>query len=480
MNDMLDVLIIGAGLSGIGAARHLQKQCPDKRWRIWEARSAIGGTWDIFRYPGVRSDSDMHTLGYVFKPWRGTQAMADGPSILSYIREAATDTGVSQQIDFQHRVVRADWSSEHACWRVTAQLADGSTRVQETRFLYMCGGYYSYAQGHQPQFEGQGDFKGSLVYPQFWPEGLTYAGKRVVVIGSGATAVTIVPAMAKDAAHVTMLQRSPSYVVTRPAEEKLGVWLDRFLPFYLGYRFVRWRNILQGIFYFQLARRKPQFFKNYLIHMVKKALGREFDVKTHFTPRYAPWDQRVCAVPDGDLFKHIRQGKVSVVTGLIDRFDTDSIYLQDGRSLTADIVVVATGLQLNVLADVAIHVDGNPFVAGDALAYKGMMLSGLPNLFVAFGYTNASWTLKADLTASYVCRLFKYMDKRGYRFVHPQHDPVQSTQPFLDFTSGYVQRASALLPKQGAASPWRVHQNYVMDVLALRFAGFEDGVLRFH
>jgi len=476
---MLDVLIIGAGLSGIGAARHLQKRCPNKHWRIWEARAAIGGTWDIFRYPGVRSDSDMHTLGYAFKPWRGTQAMADGPSILSYIRDAATETGVSEQIDFQHRVVSANWSSEHACWRVTAQLMDGSTRVQETRFLYMCGGYYSYAQGHQPHFDGQENFNGALVYPQFWPEGLTYANKRVVVIGSGATAVTIVPAMAKDAAHVTMLQRSPSYVVTRPSQETLGVRLDRFLPFDLGYRLVRWRNILQGIVYFQLARRKPQFFKHYLISMVKKALGREFDVKTHFAPRYAPWDQRVCAVPDGDLFKQIRTGKVSVVTGLIDRFDTDSIFLQDGSSLKADIVVVATGLQLNVLADVAIHLDGKPFVAGDALAYKGMMLSGLPNVFVAFGYTNASWTLKADLTASYVCRLFKYMDRHGYRFVSPQHDPAQTTQAFLDFTSGYVQRASAMLPKQGASSPWRVHQNYVMDVLALRFGGFEDGVLRF-
>lgn len=476
---MLDVLIIGAGLSGIGAARHLQKLCPDKRWRIWEARAAIGGTWDIFRYPGVRSDSDMHTLGYAFKPWRGTQAMADGPSILQYIREAADETGVSQHIDFEHRVIRADWSSIDACWRVTAQLADGSSRTQETRFLYMCGGYYSYAQGHQPHFDGQENYQGALVYPQFWPKALSYVNKRVVVIGSGATAVTIVPAMANEAAHVTMLQRSPSYVVTRPAKETWGVWLDRFLPVDLGYRFIRWRNILQGILYFQLARRQPQFFKNYLIRMVQQALGRDYDVATHFTPRYNPWDQRVCAVPDGDLFKQIRQGKVGVETGQMARFETDGVTLLDGRFLQADIVVVATGLQLNVLAEVAIHVDGKPFMASEALAYKGMMLSGLPNMFVAFGYTNASWTLKADLTANFVCRLFKFMDKRGYRFVSPQHDPAQTTQPFLDFTSGYVQRASAMLPKQGAASPWRVHQNYVMDVLALRFGRFEDGVLKF-
>lgn len=476
---MLDVLIIGAGLSGIGAARHLQKHCPEKHWRIWEARNAIGGTWDIFRYPGVRSDSDMHTLGYAFKPWRGTQAMADGPSILHYIREAAEETAVTRQIDFQHRVVRADWSSDAACWRVTASLADGSTVMQETRFLYMCGGYYSYAQGHQPPFEGQAHFQGTMVYPQFWPEGLSYAGKQVVVIGSGATAVTIVPAMAEDAAHVTMLQRSPSYIVTRPAHDTLGVWLDRWLPFDAGHRWVRWRNILQGIFYFQLARRYPAFFKQYLIRMVQKAVGKDHNVATHFTPHYNPWDQRVCAVPDGDLFKQIRRGKASVVTGQIARFETNGIRLQDGRFLTADMVVAATGLQLNVLADVAFQVDGTPFVAGDALAYKGMMLSDLPNVFVAFGYTNASWTLKADLTARYVCRLFKYMDRHGYRQVLAGHDPTQTTQAFLDFTSGYVQRASALLPKQGAASPWRVHQNYVMDVLALRFGQFKDGVLRF-
>ena len=478
-HTMLDVLIIGAGLSGIGAARHLQIHCPDKRWRIWEARNAIGGTWDIFRYPGVRSDSDMHTLGYAFKPWRGTQAMADGPSILQYIREAAEETGVHRQIDFQHRVVRADWSSEHACWQVSAQLADGSTCTQAARFLYLCGGYYSYAQGHQPSFEGQAQFNGSLVYPQFWPADLSYENKRVVVIGSGATAVTIVPAMAAQASHVTMLQRSPSYVVTRPANETFGAWLDRLLPFHLGYRLVRWRNILQGIFYFQLARRHPKFFKRRLIDLVKKALGNDYDVQTHFTPRYMPWDQRVCALPDGDLFKQIRSHKASVVTGQIARLERDGIRLQDGRFLQADIVVVATGLQLNVLADVAIQIDGKPFVPADALAYKGMMLSGLPNLFVAFGYTNASWTLKADLTANYVCRLFEYMDKRGYRVVSPQHDPAQTTQPFLDFTSGYVQRASAMLPKQGTTSPWRVHQNYVMDLLALRFGGFEDGVLRF-
>ena len=476
---MLDVLIIGAGLSGIGAARHLQQHNPRWTWRIWEARDRIGGTWDLFRYPGVRSDSDMHTLGYVFKPWRGTQAMADGPSILNYIREAADETQVSSQIDFEHRVIRADWSSQEACWTITAQLPDGRTHQQTARFVLMCGGYYRYDQSHQPDLRGQARFKGRIVNPQFWPEDLSYANQRVVVIGSGATAVTLVPAMADSAAHVTMLQRSPSYVVTRPAKETLGVWLDRWLPWNLGHRFIRWRNILQGIFYFQLARRQPAFFKQLLVKRVQQAVGQQVDVATHFTPRYNPWDQRVCAVPDGDLFKQIRRGKVSVVTGQIDHLTEDHIVLQHGEAVPADLVVMATGLQLNVLADVAFTVDGQAFDPAKAMAYKGMMLSGLPNVFVTFGYTNASWTLKADLTAQYVCRLMTHMARRGQRSVQPQHDPTQTPQAFLDFTSGYVQRASAQLPKQGTASPWRVHQNYVLDLLALRLGKLEDGVLVF-
>ena len=476
---VLDVLIIGAGLSGIGAARHLQAQCPDKTWRIWEARAQMGGTWDLFRYPGVRSDSDMHTLGYSFKPWRGQQAMADGPSILQYIQEAAHETGVAPHIAYGHQVVSASWSSAEACWTITAQLSSGGQVSQRAKFLYLCGGYYSYAQGHQPRFEGQENFHGELVHPQFWPQGLDHAGKRVVVIGSGATAITLVPAMAATAAHVTLLQRSPSYVVSRPGRDALALWLDRWLPSALAYGLTRWKNILQGLLYFQLARRYPDFFKRYLLKLVNQALRGRVDVVRHFTPRYQPWDQRVCAVPDGDLFRQMNHGQASVVTDTISHFTSDGLMLQSGEFLPADIVVMATGLQLNVLADVAFEVDGVPVVAGDTFAYKGMMLSGLPNMAMAFGYTNASWTLKADLTAGFVCRLLKHMDHHGYRFVCPQASGSLTPQPFLDFTSSYVLRATDRLPKQGPSAPWRVHQNYLMDLLALRFGRLEDGVLRF-
>ena len=476
---MLDVLIIGAGLSGIGAARHLQAQCPDKTWRIWEARAQMGGTWDLFRYPGVRSDSDIHTLGYSFKPWRGQQAMADGPSILHYIQEAAQETGVDQQIAYGHQVVSASWSSEQACWTITASLTDGTQVQQQARFLYLCGGYYSYAQGHQPRFEGQERFKGTIVNPQFWPEGLNHAGQQVVVIGSGATAITLVPAMAQTAARVTMLQRSPSYVVSRPSRDHVALWLDRWLPSSLAYAFARWKNIVQGLLYFQLARRQPEFFKNYLVNLVNQALRGKVDVARHFTPRYKPWDQRVCAVPDGDLFRQINRGQASVVTDTVSHFTPEGLVLQSGDFLPADIVVMATGLQLNVLADVTFEVDGVPVVAGNTFAYKGMMLSGLPNMAMAFGYTNASWTLKADLTAGFVCRLLKHLDHHGYRFVCPQASGPLTPQPFLDFTSGYVVRATERLPKQGPSAPWRVHQNYLLDLLALRFGRLEDGVLRF-
>lgn len=476
---MLDVLIIGAGLSGIGAARHLQDHCPHKTWRIWEARAQMGGTWDLFRYPGVRSDSDMHTLGYSFKPWRGQQAMADGPSILQYIRDAAQETGVDQHIAYGHQVVSAQWSSAEACWTITARLNNGEQVQQQARFLYLCGGYYSYAQGHQPRFEGQDQFKGEIVNPQFWPPGLNHAHKRVVVIGSGATAITVVPAMAETAAHVTMLQRSPTYLVSRPGRDRLALWLDQWLPSSVAYTITRWKNILQGMFYFQLARRRPVFFKKQLVKLVNLALRGQVDVARHFTPRYKPWDQRVCAVPDGDLFRQINRGRVSVVTDTVAHFTSEGLQLQSGDFLPADIVVMATGLQLNALADVAFMVDGVPVVAGDTYAYKGMMLSGLPNMAMTFGYTNASWTLKADLTARFVCRLLKHMDKQGYRFVCPQANEALTPQPFLDFTSGYVLRATDHLPKQGPSSPWRVHQNYLMDLLALRFGRLQDGVLRF-
>jgi cyclohexanone monooxygenase len=476
---VLDVLIIGAGLSGIGAARHLQRQCPDKTWRIWEARQQMGGTWDLFRYPGVRSDSDMLTLGYAFKPWTGTQTMADGASILNYIRDAAHETGVDEQIAYGHKVVTAEWSSANACWTVTAVLANGDTVQQRARFVHLCGGYYSYERGHQPVFDRQAEFQGDLVYPQFWPAGLSHANKRVLVIGSGATAVTLVPAMAETATHVTMLQRSPSYVVSLPSQDPLPMLLGRWLPQAWAHTIARWKNILQGLFYFQLARRQPAFLKKYLVGMVQKALGSGFDVRQHFTPRYNPWTQRVCALPDGDLFKTLKAGRANVVTDEVAHFTPDGVVLQSGQQLQADIVVVATGLQLNVLGDVAFTVDGVAFEPGQAFSYKGCMLSGLPNVAVTFGYSNASWTLKADLIAGFVGRLLQHMDQHAYRAVCPTPAANMQAQPFMDFSSGYVVRSQAMLPKQGDRRPWRAHQNYLQDMWALRFASLNDGALRF-
>lgn len=477
---VLDVLIVGAGLSGIGAARQLQQRCPDKRFAILEARDAIGGTWDLFRYPGIRSDSDMYTLGYRFKPWRGAKAIADGPSILSYIRETAEEGGIARHIRFGHKVVAAAWHSDESCWTIDAErTADGSRQRLRARLLYVCAGYFSYAEGHRPTFPGEEDFRGRMVHPQFWDASLDYTGKRVVVIGSGATAVTLVPAMAETAAHVTMLQRSPTYIVTRPGEDAIAHKLRRVLPERMAYRATRWKNVLLGMFFFQLARRRPAKVKERIVGMAAAQLAPGFDVDTHFTPRYNPWDQRVCLVPDGDLFREIRAGRASVVTDQIERFTADGIVLKSGQTLPADVVVVATGLKLNMLGDIALTVDGQARRPSESLAYKGMMLGNVPNLVLAFGYTNASWTLKADLTAEYVCRLLRFMDRRGYRMAMPALDPSVQTVPFLDFTSGYVQRAASVLPKQGLRKPWRVYQNYLMDMLTIRHGRIDDGVLQF-
>ena len=478
--EILDVLIVGAGLSGIGAARHLQRHCPGKRYAILEARASIGGTWDLFRYPGIRSDSDMYTLGYNFKPWTEAKAIADGPSILRYIRATADECGITPHIRFGHAVRSAEWSSADACWTVKAERSGSSEPVSlRARFLYMCSGYYSYQQGHRPEFAAEADYRGVVVHPQFWPEGLDYAGKRVVVIGSGATAVTLVPEMAKAAAHVTMLQRSPTYVVTLPSHDRLAAWLARRLPGRLAYGLARWKNVLVTMFFYQLARRRPERMKQRLVGMVRKQVGPQFDVDTHFTPRYQPWDQRLCVVPDGDLFQQIRAGRASVVTDTIERFTEHGLKLASGSELPADIVVVATGLKLNVLGDVAVRIDGRAVDPGKAMAYKGMMLSDVPNLAMTFGYTNASWTLKADLTAGYVCRLLRYMDRHGLAVAVPRRDPAVLPQAFLSFTSGYVQRALEVLPKQGSKRPWRVHQNYLLDLFTLRYGRIADGVMQF-
>lgn len=474
-----DLLIVGAGLSGIGAARHLQAHSPHTRWSLVEARARLGGTWDLFRYPGVRSDSDMHTLGYAFKPWTERKAIADGPAILKYIQNTADETGITPHIQFGRKVLKADWSSAQSRWRITLAQDNGATQEMTTQFLYLCSGYYSYTQAHQPAFEGQAAFQGTWVHPQFWPKDLDYNGKRVVVIGSGATAATLVPAMARTAAHVTLLQRSPTYMVTRPAEDALALKLQRFLPERWAHHLTRWKNIVLGMYFFRLSRRYPHKVKHHMIGLAAKQLGPEFDTAKHFTPRYNPWDQRVCLLPDGDLFEALRNQSASVVTDTIARITPTGIELTSGQHLQADIIVSATGLQLNALGDIAFTLDGQAYNPAQAMAYKGMMLSDLPNVFMAMGYTNASWTLKADLTASYVCRLLKHIQGHGYQAAVPRKDPQVQTQPYFDFSSGYVQRAAGVLPQQGDRKPWRVYQNYLADMLSLRWGRLDDGVMQF-
>jgi monooxygenase len=484
-NQHVDVLIVGAGLSGIGAGYHLQHNCPGKSYVILEGREAIGGTWDLFRYPGLRSDSDMFTLGYSFRPWTEPKAIADGPRILNYVRETAVDNGIDKKIRFNHRVKRASWSSQDARWTVEAERGQagegGAELVRFTcNFLFMCSGYYKYEEGYSPEFIGAKDFAGRIVHPQKWPEDLDYAGKRVVVIGSGATAVTLVPEMAKTAAHVTMLQRSPTYVVSRPAQDAFANKLRARLPSKLAYHLIRWRNVLWGMYFFQLSRRKPAQVKKLILGGVKMALGPDYDIATHFTPRYNPWDQRLCLVPDGDLFGAIKQGSASVVTNQIDSFTEKGIRLKDSSELEADVIVTATGLNLQVLGGMEVSVDGRVVDFAHTLNYKGMMYSDVPNLASAFGYTNASWTLKCDLTCEYVCRLINYMDRRGYKQCMPHNvDPSITASPSLDFSSGYVQRAVAQMPKQGSKRPWRLYQNYALDIVSLRFGKIDDGVMRY-
>ncbi len=475
-----DVLVVGAGLSGIGAGCHLQARCPGSRYAILEARGAIGGTWDLFRYPGVRSDSDMHTLGYAFRPWRGAKAIADGPSILNYVREAAAEHGIDRHVRFRHRVRRASWSSAGARWTVEAERTDTGAAARFTcGFLLMCSGYYSYDEAHAPAFPGADRFEGRVVHPQFWPEGLDHAGKRVVVIGSGATAVTIVPAMAEAAAHVTMLQRSPTYVVPLPSEDKVADRLRRRLPEPLAHRITRWKNVALGAYFYRLARRQPERTKRRIVAMAQSALGPGFDVATHFTPRYDPWDQRLCIAPDSDLFGAMRSGRASVVTDRVEAFTRTGIRLRSGEEIQADIVVTATGLKLNLLGDVEFDVDGRRADLSKTMAYKGTMLSGVPNLAAVFGYTNASWTLKSDLVCEYVCPLLNHMRRRGYSAVVPRRDPAVGEEPLIDFSSGYVQRALDMLPKQGSRRPWKLRQNYALDLAALRFGAVDDGVLEF-
>lgn len=477
--EHLDVLIIGAGLSGIGAACHLKRLCPSKRFAVLEGREAMGGTWDLFRYPGIRSDSDMYTLGYNFKPWSDPQAIADGPLIRRYIEQTAAEQDVERLIRYRHKVLKADWCSASATWRLLVQRVDDSEPLHMScQFLMMCTGYYRYEAGYTPDFAGRDDYQGTFIHPQQWPQGIDCSGKRVLVIGSGATAVTLVPALAEQGAQVTMLQRSPSYVINLPQRDGLSNALRRVLPETWVYRLARGRNVTLQLVFYKLAKRFPNLVRRVLLGLVRRQLG-DVDLR-HFSPSYKPWDQRVCAVPDGDLFRVLRQGKAQVVTAEIECLTAQGIRLKNGEELAADVIVSATGLQLQLFGGIAVSVDGAPFDAPKSMGYRGIMLRDLPNLAVVMGYTNASWTLKADLSSEYFCRLINHMQRIGMRQVTPRDsDGEVRPEPFLDLQSGYIERAVHLLPAQGDRVPWKLHQNYLLDLLLLRHGNLEDDYLVF-
>jgi monooxygenase len=477
----VDVLIVGAGLSGICAAHHVQVSCPGKSYALVEARASIGGTWDLFRYPGIRSDSDMFTLGYAFRPWIDANAIADGASILRYVQDTAHEAGIDRKIHFGVSVERASWSSAEARWTVHARNgADGELRSFRCRFLFLCAGYYEYAEGYVPAFPGRERFRGPVVHPQHWTPDIDYADKRVVVIGSGATAVTLVPELAKRAAHVTMLQRSPTYIVSAPQRDPLAQRLRKLLPAATVYAVTRWKNVAFGIVFYNFCRRFPKRAKAWLIRRMSDELAGSADVARDFTPAYNPWEQRLCLVPDGDLFVALRAGRAAVVTDHIETFTERGIRLRSGTELEADLIVTATGLKLKVLGGIALEVDGRRVEMPKAMTYKGMMLSDVPNLAFAMGYTNASWTLKCDLTAEYVCRLLNYMDQRGAAYCCPRRsDPRVREEPLLDFSSSYVRRSIDAFPRQGSRAPWRLYQNYLLDRRVLRHAAIDDGTLEF-
>jgi cation diffusion facilitator CzcD-associated flavoprotein CzcO len=476
----VDVLIIGAGLSGIGAASHLEREAPNKSYAILESRGAMGGTWDLFRYPGIRSDSDMHTLGYSFKPWKHERAIADGPAILDYIRETAREYDVEKHIRYNHRATKISWDSSRALWTVSIEKQGASAGTISCNFIYSCTGYYRYDKGYTPDFPDIDQFKGQVIHPQLWPEDLDYADKNVVVIGSGATAITVVPEMAKTANHVTMLQRSPTYVVSRPGRDAFALRMDRWLPSRLAYLVTRWKNVSMQALIYQYSRRRPQKMKEFLLALTRRELSGKVDVETHFNPKYNPWDQRLCLVPDSDLFRSLRRGTSSVVTDHIQRFTKTGIKLESGDLLKADIVVTATGLELLPMGGMEIEVDGKTMVLPDTLGYRGMMLSDIPNFVLAAGYTNASWTLKCDLTSEYVCRMLNHMDKKGFAYCVPRNrDPAMERVSFLDLASGYVDRSIDRFPKQGLKSPWKLYQNYLLDILSLRFGAMNDKELEY-
>ena len=478
--EFVDVLIIGAGLSGIGAACHLKKQVPNKSFAILEGRQAIGGTWDLFRYPGIRSDSDMYTLGYRFKPWTHAKSIADGADICNYIKEAASEYGIENRIRYQHRVISADWSSRRAIWTVTVERVDSGEIIElQTRFVICGAGYYRYDRGITPTLLDQEKFGGQIIHPQFWPEQLDYAGKRVVVIGSGATAVTLVPAMSKLARHVTMLQRSPTYVMSVPEKDPMIAGMRKVFSEPWVYRLTRARNVMLSMSFYGMSQRYPEKIRQWLLAQVRKQVGPDIDLK-HFTPRYNPWDQRLCAVPDGDLFKSIKQGKASVVTDHIERLTEKGILLASGTELEADIIVTATGLEVQLLGGMQLRLDGQPVDVSKKHYYRGAMLEDVPNLAMIFGYTNSSWTLKADLISEYICKVINHMDTKGFVQATPRDNGrIKNSEPFLNLSSTYVQRILDQIPKQGDRRPWRLYQNYLQDYRAFKLGKIQDNVLIF-
>ena len=474
-----DIIVIGAGISGIAAGYNLIKSCPEKSFCILEGRESIGGTWDLFQYPGIRSDSDMHTLGFRFKPWIHDKSIADGSSIFNYLNETIEENNLNEHILLNHKVTSANWNSEDSIWEIEI-LENNRLKKMTCNFLFLCGGYYSYSKPHMPYFKNQENFKGQIIHPQFWNSTIDYANKKIAVIGSGATALTIVPALSENAKHVVMIQRSPSYVISMPSEDSINKFLKKILPLKFTYFFVRWKNILWQSYTFFMARKFPNRIKNTILQRLKDELGSDFNVDKHFTPTYKPWDQRMCLVPDSDLFKAINRNKVSVVTDSIKEFKSNGILLNSGEEISADIIITATGIKLNSLNDINVTIDGCKVNANDRLTYKGMMLSGVPNFAYTFGYVNASWTLRADLTSEYVCKLINLMSKKGYRCCTPiDNKEAHGNDKLVDFTSGYFQRGLSMMPKQGNKAPWKNYQNYLKDLFAIRFMSIDDSNLKF-
>ena len=483
LNNHFDVVIMGAGLSGIGAACHLKRHCPSKTFAILEARTSMGGTWDLFRYPGIRSDSDMYTLGYNFKPWTNPKSIADGPDILNYIKETASEYHIESSIQYETKVKEAHWDSSSNTWTIKCEHAKTKKEISYTcNYLHSCLGYYKYENGFTPEFKGKEKYKGTIIHPQLWPEDLDYTDKNVLVIGSGATAVTLVPAMTDKAKHVTMLQRSPTYVVSVPNKSLFPKKLNELLPDNIMYNINRTAHVGITILQYSLSRNQPNMMKNFFINNAKKQLPSDYDIQTHFTPKYQPWDERLCAVPNGDLFKAIKNGKASVVTDQIDTFTKDGVLLKSGKELKADIIITATGLEVQMLGGIKAFIDGEAYNPTSAIIYKGMMIKDVPNFVFVFGYTNASWTLRADLVSTYFCRLINETEKNGKKTFVAKSAKKIEPKPMFDFQPGYIKRAmeAGILPSQGAKEPWMLKQNYLLDLVEMNFGKLKDGYMKFY